>query len=267
MLELSTKADLLGLSFEKIRLAIDVATQAGHPFKNVIIEISRQLDSELSQSVSETVKELLDLEEAFEAVGTTVADVTGLAEQLGIPIEGLNDFLASLEQQGFDANDVLESMARILGSELSSQLQDAIVEFFGLKDAIDAAKSSLVDFNALMQGPIGVSSSLVGPGASLEDILADPEGINRAIREAQEAAGLSFDRGGVVPGPVGALVAATVHGGETVRTPTQEAALGQGGNMGFRIFIGDREIADFVVEVVNDRLGMQALRDEQLKDQ
>jgi hypothetical protein len=38
------------------------------------------------------------------------------------------------------------------------------------------------------------------------------------------AGGLGFDRGGMVPGPIGAPRLAVVHGGEEVRTPAQQAS-------------------------------------------
>jgi hypothetical protein len=66
----------------------------------------------------------------------------------------------------------------------------------------------------------------------------------------------SFDVGGVVPGPKGAPRAAIVHGGETIRTPEQEASLGGG-----PIIIHHQTILDGrVIDERIDKVGKAKLR-------
>lgn len=52
---------------------------------------------------------------------------------------------------------------------------------------------------------------------------AQTKGASGVVSAIQDVG--SFGGGGVVPGPLGAPARATVHGGETIRTPAQEAAL------------------------------------------
>jgi len=62
---------------------------------------------------------------------------------------------------------------------------------------------------------------------------------------------LSFDRGGIVPGPIGAPVLATVHGGETV-IPS-----GRTGNIVIPVYIGERKIEEIIVDILSRKAQMQ----------
>jgi len=61
-----------------------------------------------------------------------------------------------------------------------------------------------------------------------------------------------FDKGGIIPGPIGAPRLIVGHGGENVQTIAQQSQGAQIYNE-VRVYIGDEEITDLVVDRVGNR--------------
>lgn len=120
---------------------------------------------------------------------------------------------------------------------------DAAAKALAYKGGLDDVTLSVIDYgkNILKLPPeklVAIKTALdAGELQHAEDMLAiltrnrsiNIDLVGKGAAGYNQGGGPSFDEGGVVPGPTGAPVAATVHGGEMVLTPDQQKAVGGNG--------------------------------------
>jgi hypothetical protein len=133
----------------------------------------------------------------------------------------------------------MDAGAEATGKSMGGKLMDAIlgpdtVDHFGRHARLGGG--SLAGIGTAMGEAIG-SGLTTALGKSFKNWLLDaaksvaiseasPKWQSESIGDKLKdlAGGLGFDRGGMVPGPIGAPRLAVVHGGEEVRTPAQQAS-------------------------------------------
>ena len=122
------------------------------------------------------------------------------------------------------------------------------------RNLLDIAKDSEVSFRSILSGFVDMLAQMTIQLLVVEPLIRGVLGIVGGFKIGSQVAALNlpianvpltpsftapgFAEGGLVPGPVGAPMAAIVHGGEEVRTPAQQKGGGDGVTQIFNISPG-----------------------------
>lgn len=144
--------------------------------------------------------------------------------------------------------------------EFKDTLMNGLPDLGGIEDKIQAVSDSIDSLKTVMKFVIAISAGAIigGIGGALAPLTLGLS-IGGAALGALAGAGLGavvagmFDKGGIIPGPIGEPQLIIGHGGENVQTIAQQRAATPAIMNEVHVYIGDEEITDLVVSRVGDR--------------
>ena len=200
------------------------------------------------------------IEDSFADFGTTLADLPAFAD-IETAVDGVTTAIDGLNTtiEGYE-DDIAAATAAIEGIETNI---DATTTAIGLvEDAIDDTtaeidrlKEAMKHVIAIAAGAIigGFIAALAASRPLLSPVILGVGALGMLIGGG--LAGLisgAFAEGGIIPGPIGSPQLVVGHGGEAVLTRAQQAQGSQVYNE-VRVYIGDEEVTDLVVNRVQHR--------------
>lgn len=189
-----------------------------------------QKEEEAEQGLFDTVHKNIDAHFAYQQAQLDLAKASKDAKDAKYKDASANlQLKEAMDKAANAAVQLAVQQAAVKGETLTADQQNAIY-VRTLQNLVNhlAPNSPL---RKELQGYIDELNAI--PASKSTTLALKFRGINAVAKGTATGHGnLSFDEGGMVPGPTGAAVPATVHGGEMVLTPDQQKALASNGSAG-----------------------------------
>ena len=245
----------------------DVST--GWDFTDILEGLNKTMEDDVSPLISKLRAEFADMS-LGEAWGLVYDE---LAQELK---QKLDDERATWKTHYDKITETAEEAAKRIAEETKKAAEAAAAEANKAAKAAEAAAARVAAAFANFGGALGGGSTLVGPGANLEDIVARSKtglakGLTGAALDAFVNAPIAAAiptkaNGGFIGGREGAPSLAMVHGGELVLNRAQQAGMGNTINVTINGNVDDPQtMARLIAQEVDAVIGRNAVRNEQLR--